>query len=125
MVPVAPSNVTRCPSRNRPITPRTDITAVSTDAAIGEVLRVVNESGFSRIPLYADDIDHIVGVVYAKDLLAYFLSAEVRPQLSDIARPAYFVAVMPLSLNTASFGNHCAIKKKLPMAPVRANVRGT
>ena len=73
------------------MSPRTDITAVSTDAAIGDVLRVVNESGFSRIPLYAEDIDHIVGVVYAKDLLAYFLSGDVRPQLSDIARPAYFV----------------------------------
>jgi CBS domain containing-hemolysin-like protein len=73
------------------MSPRTDITAVSTDASIADVLRVVNESGFSRIPLYAEDIDHIVGVVYAKDLLAYFLSGEVRPQLSDIARPAYFV----------------------------------
>jgi CBS domain containing-hemolysin-like protein len=73
------------------MSPRTDITAVSTDASIGDVLRVVNESGFSRIPLYEDDIDHVIGVVYAKDLLAYFLSGDVRPQLQSIARPAYFV----------------------------------
>jgi putative hemolysin len=73
------------------MSPRTDITAVSTDASIGDVLRVVTDSGFSRIPLYAEDIDHVVGVVYAKDLLAYFLSGEVRPRLQDIARPAYFV----------------------------------
>ncbi|MSP22417.1 MAG: HlyC/CorC family transporter [Dehalococcoidia bacterium] len=73
------------------MSPRTDITAVSTDASIGDVLRVVTDSGFSRIPLYAEDVDHVVGVVYAKDLLAYFLSGEVRPRLQDIARPAYFV----------------------------------
>lgn len=73
------------------MSPRTDITAVSTDASIGDVLRVVNDSGFSRIPLYAEDIDHVVGVVYAKDLLAYFLSGDVRPRLQDISRPAYFV----------------------------------
>ncbi len=73
------------------MSPRTDITAVSTDASIGDVLRVVNESGFSRIPLYDEDIDHIIGVVYAKDLLAYFLSGDVRPRLQDISRPPYFV----------------------------------
>ncbi|MFN8639062.1 MAG: hemolysin family protein [Dehalococcoidia bacterium] len=73
------------------MSPRTDITAVSTDASIGDVLRVVTESGFSRIPLFDEDIDHIVGVVYAKDLLAYFISGGIRPRLQDISRPAYFV----------------------------------
>lgn len=73
------------------MSPRTDITAVSTDASVGDVLRVVTESGFSRIPLFEEDIDHIVGVVYAKDLLAYFLSGDIRPRLQDISRPAYFV----------------------------------
>lgn len=73
------------------MSPRTDITAVSTDASIGDVLRVVTESGFSRIPLFDEDIDHIVGVVYAKDLLAYFISGDIRPRLTDISRPPYFV----------------------------------
>lgn len=73
------------------MSPRTDITAVSTEASIGDVLRVVTESGFSRIPLFDEDIDHIVGVVYAKDLLAYFISGDIRPRLQDISRPAYFV----------------------------------
>jgi CBS domain containing-hemolysin-like protein len=73
------------------MSPRTDITAVSTESTVGDVLRVVTESGFSRIPLFQEDIDHIVGVVYAKDLLAYFLAGNVRPRLQDIARPPYFV----------------------------------
>lgn len=73
------------------MSPRTDITAVSMDASIGDVLRIVNDSGFSRIPLYEGDIDHIVGVIYAKDLLAYLLTGAVQPRLADIARPPYFV----------------------------------
>ena len=73
------------------MSPRMDITAVSTEASIGDVLKVVTESGFSRIPLYDESIDHIIGVVYAKDLLAYLLTGEMRPELKDIARAPYFV----------------------------------
>ena len=73
------------------MSPRMDITAVSIDASVGDVLKVVNESGFSRIPLYEESIDRIVGVVYAKDLLAYLLTGDVQPDLREIARPAYYV----------------------------------
>ncbi len=73
------------------MSPRMDITAISIDASVGDVLKVVNESGFSRIPLYEESIDRIVGVVYAKDLLAYLLTGDVQPDLREIARPAYFV----------------------------------
>lgn len=51
------------------MTPRTDINAVSVDATYDEVRAVILEQGHSRIPVYDDSIDHIVGVVYAKDLL--------------------------------------------------------
>ena len=73
------------------MSPRMDITAVSIDASVGDVLKMVNESGFSRIPLYEESIDRIVGVVYAKDLLAYLLTGDVQPDLREIARPPYFV----------------------------------
>ena len=73
------------------MSPRMDITAVSTSASIGDVLKIVTESGFSRIPLYEESIDHIIGVVYAKDLLAYLLTGQMQPRLQDIARPPYFV----------------------------------
>ena len=73
------------------MSPRMDITAVSIDASVGDVLKVVNESGFSRIPLYEESIDRVVGVVYAKDLLAYLLTGDVQPDLREIARPPYFV----------------------------------
>lgn len=73
------------------MSPRIDITAVSTDASVGDVLRLITESGFSRIPLYEDSIDHIVGVIYAKDLLAYLRIGNLTPDLLQVARPPYFV----------------------------------
>jgi len=73
------------------MTPRTDLVGVTTDASIGDVMRVISESGYSRIPLYRDSLDTIVGVVYAKDLLAYLRTGDVTPKLEDICRPAYFV----------------------------------
>jgi CBS domain containing-hemolysin-like protein len=73
------------------MSPRTDLTAVSTDASIGDAMRLVSETGFSRIPLYQEDIDHVIGVVYAKDLIAYLQRGDVAPALHDVARPPYFV----------------------------------
>ena len=73
------------------MTPRTDLVGVTVDASMGDVMRVISESGYSRIPLYSDSLDTIVGVVYAKDLLAYLRTGDVTPKLQDICRPAYFV----------------------------------
>lgn len=73
------------------MTPRTDVTAVSTEASFGDVMRLVSRSGYSRIPLYEESLDRIVGVVYAKDLLAYIENGRVTPNLTDIARPPYIV----------------------------------
>ena len=73
------------------MSPRIDIVAVSADASIGDVMKLIVGSGFSRIPLYEESPDRIVGVVYAKDLLAYLQAGAVTPGLRNIARPPYFV----------------------------------
>ncbi|MEX1021964.1 MAG: hemolysin family protein [Dehalococcoidia bacterium] len=73
------------------MTPRTDVTALSTEASFGDVMRLVSKSGYSRIPLYEESLDRIVGVIYAKDLLAYVQNGNVTPNLVDIARPPYVV----------------------------------
>jgi len=73
------------------MSPRMDLRAVSTQASVGDVMRLIIESGFSRIPLYEDSIDRVIGVIYAKDLLAHFQSGDVHPDLRKIARPPYFV----------------------------------
>jgi putative hemolysin len=51
------------------MTPRTDIDAVPADASYEDVRQVILRSGHSRIPVYEGSVDHIVGVLYAKDLL--------------------------------------------------------
>lgn len=51
------------------MTPRPDIIAISVDAGYDEVRRVMVESAHSRIPVYHESIDHVVGVLYAKDIL--------------------------------------------------------
>ena len=51
------------------MTPRTDINAVSADATYDDVRSVILEKGHSRIPVYEGSVDHIIGIVYAKDLL--------------------------------------------------------
>ncbi|MEZ4554751.1 MAG: hemolysin family protein [Dehalococcoidia bacterium] len=73
------------------MTPRPDIQALAHDAGTGDVMRMINETGFSRVPIYEDSMDHIVGVVYAKDLLAYLRAGRLNQSLREIARPPYFV----------------------------------
>ena len=73
------------------MTPRTDLVGISSEASIGDVMKIIGESGYSRIPLYEESVDSILGVIYAKDLLAYLRSGDMTPRLADICRPAYFV----------------------------------
>lgn len=63
------------------MTPRTDITAVSEGTSVEEVGRVFGESGHSRIPVYHESLDNIVGMYYAFDLLKLSPGSEllVRP----------------------------------------------
>jgi CBS domain containing-hemolysin-like protein len=51
------------------MTPRTEIIALPVDATLAETLSVVNETSFSRYPVYDETIDNIIGIVLAKDLL--------------------------------------------------------
>ena len=73
------------------MSPRMDLVAISTDASLGDVMKVVIDSGFTRIPLYEESIDHVIGVIYAKDLLTYLRAGDIHPALRDLARPPYFV----------------------------------
>ena len=74
------------------MTHRTDIIAVEDSASIAEVVEASVENGCSRIPVYHEDIDTVVGICYIKDLLPYV----GRPvpefiKITDLMRPAYFV----------------------------------
>lgn len=51
--------------------PRIDICAISKKASFTEVLEIITQKGFSRNPIYGDNIDEITGVLYSKDLLPH------------------------------------------------------
>ncbi len=71
--------------------PRIDIVALDVNTPLPEAVDRVVEAGHSRIPVYEGSIDHIVGLLYAKDLLAYLRDGHDDLSLRQILRPAYFV----------------------------------
>lgn len=70
--------------------PRTDIVAVETGTGLDEILHIMNEKGFSRLPVYRETIDNVVGVVYLKDILPLHL-ADKPFQLERVIRKPYVV----------------------------------
>jgi magnesium and cobalt exporter, CNNM family len=71
--------------------PRIDISAVTADASLEEAVAVIVEKGYSRLPIYEESVDNIVGAVYAKDLLPYMLRGDRPKSLAELARPPYFI----------------------------------
>jgi putative hemolysin len=70
--------------------PRIDMTAVSIDTPIEEVVEIIKQTGHSRIPVYRETVDNIVGVVYAKDILTASLQPGTNA-LEKLLREPYFV----------------------------------
>ena len=75
------------------MTPRVDIVAVSAETNFNKMLDIIVKTGHSRIPLYNEDLDEIIGIVFSKDLLPYIKNAESRINfsLTKIARKAMFI----------------------------------
>ena len=70
--------------------PRVDVVGIEGDRGVGDLIRVILETGHSRIPVYEQTIDNIVGVVYAKDLLRHNVRSHSEVPLRDLVRAAYF-----------------------------------
>jgi gliding motility-associated protein GldE len=75
------------------MTPRVDIIAIPHNSSYKDLISKVTETGHSRLPVYKDDLDTILGIVYAKDLLPFIKDEKLREnlQLTKIARNAIFV----------------------------------
>jgi CBS domain containing-hemolysin-like protein len=71
--------------------PRTEIACVNSQAKIDEVIHRIIEEGHSRIPIYEEDLDHMVGIIYAKDLLQFWGKQNGRASPKEIARKPYFI----------------------------------
>jgi CBS domain containing-hemolysin-like protein len=70
--------------------PRVDMIGVDKNAATADVINTIKESGHSRIPVFEDDIDNIIGVIYAKDILIYAKEGK-ELKITEIMRPVHFV----------------------------------
>jgi putative hemolysin len=71
--------------------PRIDLLALDVDTPIDQTMATLKESGHSRVPVYDDSVDNILGLLYAKDLLGIWREEKREVSLKDYLRPAYFV----------------------------------
>jgi CBS domain containing-hemolysin-like protein len=71
--------------------PRPDIVACEDTCSLRDVQTLMLEHGYSRIPVFHEDLDDVVGVVFAKDVLRALHQGEMDMPLADIVRPAHFV----------------------------------
>jgi putative hemolysin len=73
--------------------PRIDIDCIKSDATINELIDLINESLHSRIPVFQERIDNILGIIYVKDLLKYVANNKSldKVKIDKIVHKAYFV----------------------------------
>jgi len=95
------------------MTPRTDMVCVPAETSLLETARVSEETGYSRLPVYEESVDHIVGIVYAKDMVVALEGDGSGLTAIDIARkPA---AVVPESKQVSEV-LHLMQRNRLHMA---------
>ncbi|HEY1421341.1 MAG TPA: hemolysin family protein [Candidatus Dormibacteraeota bacterium] len=71
--------------------PRTDIVAVERSVGLREIVRLFKEHRHTRMPVYEDDIDHVVGLIHTKDLLLFYtLSSSQKFDIEKVLRPIEF-----------------------------------
>lgn len=73
------------------MTPRTSMFAVEGNKTLDDIWDEMIEAGFSRIPVYEETIDNIIGVLYTKDVLKYLKEHSTNTQVKELVREAYYV----------------------------------
>src|SRR5579885_551392 len=71
--------------------PRIDIVALESTITLNDAVDLALEGGFSRIPVYEETIDNIIGVLYTKDMLKQLREGHEAQPIRNLVRPAYFV----------------------------------
>ena len=71
--------------------PRIDVVAAAKESSIRQIIEIIVSTGYSRIPIYEDTIDNIVGLVYAKDLLPILEQGKIEEPITEIARTPHFI----------------------------------
>jgi CBS domain containing-hemolysin-like protein len=71
--------------------PRPDMVALPATATVKDALNVTIEHGFSRIPVYGSNLDEMLGILYAKDLIQYLQTGELDKPVSQVVRDAFII----------------------------------
>jgi magnesium and cobalt transporter len=71
--------------------PRLEIAGVERHAPVEQIIGLILEKGHSRLPVFDGDIDHVKGILLAKDLLVFWQTPEETWDLGRVLRPAYFI----------------------------------
>jgi putative hemolysin len=71
--------------------PRIDMVTLESDATVDEAVDLALQGGFSRIPVYEETIDNIIGVLYTKDMLKQLREGHNSLPIRELVRPPYFV----------------------------------
>lgn len=104
------------------MTHRTDMLALDDELPLEKVVKAAIDSGYSRIPVFREDVDNIIGVLYVKDLLKYVCGEVPKNfRLAEIIRPVLFV---PRTKNCAQLFSEMT-KKKIQLAIVVDEYGGT
>ena len=69
---------------------RTHITAIEEETSYSDVLKIILDSGFSRIPVYKESLDNIIGILFIKDLIPFLQKGE-NFEWQQLLRPSFFV----------------------------------
>ena len=71
--------------------PRTEMTCVSAESVLQDVAHVFSTHAFSRVPVYEEDIDHVIGILHIKDLMRALLAPTRTPSIRQLMREPFFV----------------------------------
>ena len=71
--------------------PRVDIVAIEADTPLTEVASRMLDSGHSRLPVYSETIDNVIGVIHSRDLLPFLTETGQYPTVERVIRPAFFI----------------------------------
>ena len=71
--------------------PRVDMVAIDSSSSIDDVMDLISDKQFSKVPVYKENIDKIVGIIYAKDLLPYLTGSRPNVNIMSLSRPPFFI----------------------------------
>jgi CBS domain containing-hemolysin-like protein len=76
---------------NEVMTPRTEVVALPVTATVREARDIINESKYSRLPVYREQIDNVEGLIYVRDILQCWPEGREDENIAVLVRPVYFV----------------------------------